>query len=262
MNDLVVKNVDLFGDTIVAAKDKDGVIWAGVKWFCDGLGLSEGQGKSERRKIQEDVVLIQGTEFHPLGTGNANKDVLCLKLDFIPLWLAKISITPSMKENNPELVEKLIKYQLKAKDVLAAAFIPTYRKKSAIEELQELQGRAILEVNAKVEDVESRVFKLENNMTITHEQIQIIKNRVNARIVNDVIGGYESNAYNDIHLRSKVYSRFNKDYCDYFRINARANTLALKFDEALRYIDMWGPDTNMKLMIQNANAQMKIEDMA
>lgn len=29
-----------------------------------------------------------------------------------------------MKENNPELVKKLIKYQLKAKDVLAQAFLP------------------------------------------------------------------------------------------------------------------------------------------
>lgn len=145
---------------------------------------------------------------------------------------------------------------------LVNAYFRVKKAKSAIEELQELQSRAILEVNAKVEDVENRIIKLENNMTITHEQIQIIKNRVNARIVNDVMGGYESNAYNDIHLRSKVYSRFNKDYCDYFRINARANTLAAKFDEALRYIDMWEPDTNMKLMIQNENAQTKIEDIA
>lgn len=73
-----------------------------------------------------------------------------------------------------------------------------------------------------------------------------------------VLGGHDSNAYNDVHLRSKVYSRFNKDYCDYFLINARANTLASKFDEALEYIDMWQPDTNLKLMIQCANAQLRI----
>lgn len=42
MNELTVKQVDLFGDTIVAAQDKDGNIWAGIKWFCKGLGLSEG----------------------------------------------------------------------------------------------------------------------------------------------------------------------------------------------------------------------------
>ena len=51
MNDLTVKNVDLFGDTVVAAQDKDGQVWAGVKWICDGLGLSDGQGKSERKKL-------------------------------------------------------------------------------------------------------------------------------------------------------------------------------------------------------------------
>lgn len=107
----------------MAAQDKEGNIWAGVKWFCEGLGLSEGQTKSERKKIQEDMVLSEGTKFHPLGNSNAGKDVLCLNIDFIPLWLAKISITPSMKENNPELVDKLVKYQLKAKDILAEAFL-------------------------------------------------------------------------------------------------------------------------------------------
>ena len=40
--------------------------------------------------------------------------------------VCKISITPTMRENNPELVEKLVNYQLKAKDVLAAAFLPSY----------------------------------------------------------------------------------------------------------------------------------------
>lgn len=142
-------------------------------------------------------------------------------------------------------------------DELEENYYNPTRKLTALERLQ-LQQEAILEVNTKVENVENRIIKLENNMTITHEQIQTIKNRVNARIVNDILGGYENNAYNDIHLRGKVYSRFNKDYCDYFRINARANTLISKFDEALRYIDMWEPDTNMKLMIQYANAQMNI----
>ena len=37
MNDLVVKSVDLFGDSVMAAKDKDGTIWVGVNSFCHGL---------------------------------------------------------------------------------------------------------------------------------------------------------------------------------------------------------------------------------
>lgn len=123
MNELAVKQVDLFGDTIIAAQDKDGNIWAGVKWFCEGIGLSEDQTKNEKKKIQKDLVLSKGVSNLTLPTNGGLQEILCLNIDFIPLWLAKISITPSMKENNPELVDKLIKYQLKAKDILAKAFL-------------------------------------------------------------------------------------------------------------------------------------------
>ena len=125
-NKLVVKEVDFFGDMLKAARDEHGIVWAGVPWLCKGMGLTKDQTRNERKKIQDDLVLSQGVKFHPLGTGNANKEVLCLQLDYVPLWLAKISITPTMRENNPELVEKLVNYQLKVKDVLAAAFLPSY----------------------------------------------------------------------------------------------------------------------------------------
>lgn len=165
MNELTVKQVDLFGDTIMAAQDKDGNIWAGVKWLCEGLGLSEGQTKSERKKIQEDMVLSEGTKFHPLGNSNAGKDVLCLNIDFIPLWLAKISITPSMKENNPELVDKLVKYQLKAKDVLAEAFI---QKPKSSAEILLMYAQQFYEQEQRMSAIEDDMRKLEAKIT-THD---------------------------------------------------------------------------------------------
>ena len=119
----LVKDVDFNGAVLRAAQIED-IIWVGVKWICDGLGLSEDRGKYERKKIQKDLVLSKGVNFYPLGTDNANSDVLCLMLEYLPLWLAKISITPTMKKENPELADRLVKYQLKAKDVLAEAFLP------------------------------------------------------------------------------------------------------------------------------------------
>lgn len=121
---------------------------------------------------------------------------------------------------------------------------------------QELQ--AVIVVDKRVTQVEHRIEKLENNMTVSHEMMQTIKNRVNKKVT-EILGGYESNAYKDKHIRGKAYSRLNKDYCDYFRINARANTLASKFEGALSYIDMWAPDTNLMLQIKNANAQLNME---
>ena len=112
-NELSVKTVDFMGDGLLAAQDKDGVIWAGVKWFCDGLGLSEGQIKAERKKIQEDFVLSKGGRNLTLPTNGGEQDVLCLQLDYVPLWLAKISITPNMKENNPKLSATILSQKTK-----------------------------------------------------------------------------------------------------------------------------------------------------
>lgn len=128
MNDLEVKTVEFMGDELLATQDSEGIIWAGVRGMCNGIGLSEDRMKYERKRIHEDVVLSKGERNFVLPTRFGNKETLCLQLDYVPLWLAKISITPKMKEEKPELVEKLVAYQLKAKDVLAAAFLPQYKE--------------------------------------------------------------------------------------------------------------------------------------
>lgn len=149
-----------------AAQDANNIIWVGVRWVCDGLGLTEDQAKNERKKIQKDLVLSQGVKFNPLGTGNANKDVLCLQLDFLPLWLAKISVTPTMKRENPELVEKLVEYQLKAKDVLAEAFLGKKKNEVAVVEPQtiQLQLPAMPTYDRQFEELNQKIDRLYSDM--------------------------------------------------------------------------------------------------
>ena len=129
--ELIVKEVNFMGDTLMAAKDEEGNIWAGVSCFCRGLGLSKKEKDRQVSNVQMDEVLKRGCLKFGAGVFDANNETVVLKLDFIPLWLAKIKITPSMKENNPVLVDKLVEYQLKAKDVLAEAFLPSYKAKDA-----------------------------------------------------------------------------------------------------------------------------------
>lgn len=74
MNNLTIKNVDVFGDMVIAAQDENGVIWAGVSWICNGIGLTEGQLKSERKKIQEDLVLSKGGRKFVLPS-NGSRDI-------------------------------------------------------------------------------------------------------------------------------------------------------------------------------------------
>lgn len=256
--EMIVKEVELFGDTIVAAQDNDGQIWAGVKWICDALGLSDGQGKSERKKLQEDLALRQGTKFHPLGRGNANKEVLCLRYDYVPLWVAKIAVTPSMKESNPELVNKLVQYQLKAKDVLAAAFLNKKNNVPSTTSAQiHLLAQGYAELEEKVDHVEGRVDNLENTMNIDYAQQRQLKNFANEVVVN-ALGGKDARAYryrddDGSKISARCFSRFWHDFNDYFRINAYANLPRVRFEEALEYINRWQPPTNMQLEIGRIN---------
>lgn len=143
MTGLAVKDVQFNGSTLRAVQDAENIIWVGVRWVCEGLGLSKGQMQNERKKIQTDEVLSQGKRNFVLPTEGGNQDVLCLQLDFLPLWLAKIHVTPKMRRENPALADKLVIYQLKARDVLANAFLNNNAVASAInysKQIEDLQN--------------------------------------------------------------------------------------------------------------------------
>lgn len=202
MQGLAVKDVEFNGAVLRAAQVED-VICVGVKWICDGLGLSEDRGKYERKKIQKDLVLNKGVKFYPLGTDNANSDVLCLMLDYLPLWLAKISITPTMKRENPELVNRLIEYQLKAKDVLAEAFlskkeeivpsvmnnmiqIPIPEVPNYAEEFEILYSKLddLEEQNQKLYNGMSNVAKLLHDMS-SRKETQLTENKIPVKEISE-----------------------------------------------------------------------------
>lgn len=124
MNNLITKQVNFNGAQLMAAQDKDSKkVYVGVRWVCEGIGLSKGQMQAERVKIQDDLILSKGARNLVLPTNGGMQEVLCVDLDFLPLWLAKISITPKMQEEKSEVTDRLLGYQLKVKDVLADAFI-------------------------------------------------------------------------------------------------------------------------------------------
>jgi hypothetical protein len=126
MNDLLVKEVDLFGDNVTVAKDNNGVVWVGIRWICQGMGMTDGQYKRQITNIQNDLLLKDSGSNLILNKGSGDRTVFCLKLDYLPMWLAKITITEKTRKERPEFIEKLLQYQLKAKDILAAAFLPQY----------------------------------------------------------------------------------------------------------------------------------------
>lgn len=185
--ELVVKNVDMLGDTVLAAQDSEGNIWAGVRWFCNGLGLSRGQINNENNRIQTDLALRRGCTKFNAGVFDPNNETVALKLDFVPLWLAKISITPSMEQSNPNLADKLIEYQLKAKDILADAFLnkkdtPPTSTSGQIH----LLAQGYTELEEKVDTVERKVDYLEDTMNIDYAQQKQLRSLAGDVVVNAI----------------------------------------------------------------------------
>ena len=195
MKELEIKKVPFMGAELMAARDKDGVIWGGVRWMCDGIGLSRNQRDNQTQKIKADTVLSKGAGNFPLPTNGGVQEVLCLKLDFVPIWLAKISITPTMEAETPELSEKLMEYQLKAKDVLAAAFLPV----AATPDLDTLSPELRLLINMElkqkeqdraIEQMSQRIDSIRDVVALSPASWRKDTSRMIARIANQM-GGTE-----------------------------------------------------------------------
>jgi phage antirepressor YoqD-like protein len=123
-HELVIKEVNFNGDSLLAVKNIDeNKIYVAVSFVCNGIGLTENQRDRQVKNIKQDIVLQNSIKNLPVKYDGQIRNVICIELDYLPLWLAKISITPSMQENNPDVVNKLIEYQLKVKDILTKEFI-------------------------------------------------------------------------------------------------------------------------------------------
>ncbi|WP_368489278.1 phage antirepressor N-terminal domain-containing protein [Clostridium sp. BJN0013] len=95
MSNLITKQVNFHGDNLMAAKDKNtGKIYTGVSYICRGIGLTKDQKDRQVKNVQSDLVLNRGCVKFGAGVFDLNNPTLAMDIDFLPLWLAKISITP------------------------------------------------------------------------------------------------------------------------------------------------------------------------
>ncbi|MCW1049180.1 phage antirepressor N-terminal domain-containing protein, partial [Priestia sp. JV24] len=143
------KTVNFMGAELLAAKANDEKIYVGVGWVCNGIGFNKAQKDRQVQNIQDDLVLKQGCFKFEAGVFDPHNEVLAIELDFLPLWLAKISITPAMQKETPWLARALVEYQLKVKDVLVEAFLS--KPPQSIEDLIIMQAQSMKEIRENQE---------------------------------------------------------------------------------------------------------------
>ena len=225
------KVVEVAGAEILAAKTNDGKIYGAVKWICEGIGLTKGQMQSERKRVQEDLLLKRGERNLVLPTNGGMQEVLCIEITFLPMWLAKITITPTMQKESPWTVDRLLKYQLEAKDVLAAAFLGQQRQMTQAEMFLQA-AQQMVEVERKMTAIEQRTQVVEAKQENIAEVLSL--NVGNWRTsTNDIlrkIAVARGGADQFQKVRQEAYQLLEaRGHCDLERrLNNRKSTLALR----------------------------------
>lgn len=258
MSNLIVKPVDVLGSQVMAAKDSEGQIWAGVRWFCQGLDFSKGQIDRQIKNIQNDSALSKGASNLTLPTNGGTQDVLCLRIDFIPLWLAKITITEKTRQERPDFAAKLLDYQLKAKDILANAFV---EKKSAgepatLQQQIQLIAQGTTELYQKVDTLAERMDNFEQNLPLLPEDADDVSKEVKKRVV-EVLGGKDSNAYHNRSLSQKVFKDAYRNLKSNFNISSYKAIKRNRRDMAVQIAREYKPPLYLAEQIQAENSQMK-----
>lgn len=128
----------------------------------------------------------------------------------------------------------------------------TYFKVKSMSAMQllKLQNQALVEVDEKVEHIDSRVTNLENTTTVDSRKQYTLRKIASATAVR-VLGGKDSQAYLELH--HKVFCQLWRDYKDYFKIPSYRDTLKIDFEKAKEYLQGWRPDHNLQIEISSIN---------
>ena len=221
----------------VSCYEQDGTAYLKLEDVARGLGFT--QTKNGLEYIRWDRV-----ESYLAGFGFPHK---WGKDDFIP---ENVFYRLAMKANNP-VAEKF-------QALVADEIIPSIRKTGSytMPKLSK-EMQAIFLLDDRTQKQEARLTALENTMTVDYSQQQTLKKAV-GRVVVEALGGKAAPAYNDPHVRGKLFSECNRDVQDWFRVNSVCNVPRKDFAQAVEYIQRWKPSTNSVMLIQQTNAQTSL----
>jgi len=163
MNDIIIREVKFYEDSLLVVK-KDNKIHVGVSYICNGIGLTRKKADYEIERIQNDIVLKKGSQKISVPSNGGLQDSICIELDYLPLWLAKINVNII---RNEDARNKLIKYQLKVKDVLSEAFIEN----------------KVFEIPKTY----SETLKLASSLAEQAEKYQLLMSTINAKDMDEVV---------------------------------------------------------------------------
>lgn len=242
-----IREIPFDTNTLLGLKDENGEVWLAVRKVCLDIGLSDGQARRQVENIQIEEPLKSNCRKFAIvqneGNREVNREQLFLNERVVTLWLAKISLTPTMMKKNPQAYDKLLKYQLEAADVLHKAFYKTEEQKEKLHSQFGLEGR-IEDIQVQIDGIENilleqtkKLNSVMDNMTLTTVQQGRLQRAVKDR-VNYLLGGAHSQEYKE---NSRLYFiNLWNGLKGKFKCGSRWQDLnPTYFNEAFDYVSNW-----------------------
>lgn len=207
-------------------KEYTSILWARMNGYCKELGFAHECAKDD---------YIPETLFYLLGMKASNESAQAYQM-----WIAA-DIMPTLRKTGS--------YTLQQKSP-AEMFLAQAQLMVDIEQQQK-------QIQQELTQVDQRVDKLENSMTIDYEQKEELREIASERVIL-ILGGKDSPAYK--HLSSKAFSACWGDYKRFMRVNAYANTATVDFEKGKAYLMGWMPNDDLQAMIFAANQGFQFQN--
>lgn len=242
MNEMEVKLIPFNGNDLLGVKTEDGNVWLAIRKASIDIGLNENQADNEVKKVKSNVLFENSWINLPVKFDGQVRNTLVLVEKFVPMWLAQIRLTPTMKRENPEAVSNLLEYQLNAADVLHKAFYDTEEQKEVLHNDLGLTGRIEgmqVQINA-MEDLlgeqTEMLNKMVENMTLSTRQQQKLYKAAKDRI-NKLLDGAHGTKYK-CYSKSYFINMWN-ELKERFGCSSYKDLNPMYYNEAFDFIAEW-----------------------
>lgn len=125
----------------------------------------------------------------------------------------------------------------------------------------QLLAQGYTEMNERIENVEGKVYSLENDMPLYGCEIEEVSKHVKRRVVN-VLGGKDSEAYKDSSVRGQVFSDIYTQIKREYGLVSSYKSIKRKYlADVHDFIDCYELPRYLEEQINECNAQMRIGGM-
>lgn len=232
----------------VRTMEINGEPWFVGKDVADALGFTNSRKALADHVDEEDKQIIQRSQIVTLEIPNRGLTIINESGVYSLVFGSKL---PEAK---------------KFKRWVTSEVLPAIRKHgSYTQQTENLTEDAFIYLFQSQKEIKQEQAQMKSDITYLKEEspiapeIKLVIEKERKAVVTKALGGYDSPAYKNRKLRSKVFNQASSDFKDQFKVPRYDMVKKRDIEQAQAYWKQWQPPTNLKIEIDNMNKQTTLE---